>query len=219
MRDFPVFTTENGVGSLVLREIPYCGAAYITIQSSSNPTDFLNECVDFCRVVGAERIYANGDESLQAFPLYTTVIQMSAPWEIIPESNACLFPVTEQTVSRWKEVYNKRMKDVDNAAYMSDKAAADMLKRGDGYFIHREGELLGIGIASDDRIDCVATVVRGSGREVVGALIQALMCDRVVLDVASTNSRAIRLYESLGFVKTAEISRWYKIFDVSRKNT
>ena len=131
---------------------------------------------------------------------------------MIPETDACLFPVTETTLSKWQEIYNEKMKDIDNAAYMSDKAAEDMLKRGDGYFIHRERELLGIGIASDDRIDCVATVVRGSGREVVGALIQALMCDRVVLNVASTNSRAIRLYESLGFIKTAEISRWYKIF-------
>ena len=212
MRDFPMFTTENGVGSLVLKEIPYCGAAYITIQSSSNPTDFLNECVEFCRVVGAEHIYACGHENLQKFTLYTTVIQMSAPWEMIPETDACLFPVTEQTLNRWKEIYNERMKNVDNAAYMSDKAAKDMLKRGDGYFIHRDGELLGIGIASDDRIDCVVSVVPGMGREVVSALIRALMCDRVVLEVASTNFRAIRLYESLGFIKTAEISRWYKIF-------
>ena len=49
MRDLPMFTTENGVGSLVLKEIPYNGTAYITIHSSSFPTDFLKECADFCR--------------------------------------------------------------------------------------------------------------------------------------------------------------------------
>jgi len=31
------------------------------------------------------------------------------------------------------------------------------------------------------------------------------------LEVASTNERAIRLYERLGFVKTAELSRWYQV--------
>ena len=31
----------------------------------------------------------------------------------------------------------------------------------------------------------------------------------MALEVASTNARAIRLYEKLGFLKTAEVSRWY----------
>ena len=104
------------------------------------------------------------------------------------------------------------MQGVVNAAYMSDRLATDMLKRGDGYFIHKDRQLLGIGMASDDRIDCVASVVRGKGRDVVCALVHALMCDRVLLEVASTNHRAIKLYQSLGFIQTAEISRWYKIF-------
>ena len=78
--------------------------------------------------------------------------------------------------------------------------------------MHRDGELLGIGIAADEKIDCVATVKRGCGWEVVSALTHALISDRVILDVASTNHRAIRLYESLGFIKIAELSKWYKIF-------
>ena len=120
--------------------------------------------------------------------------------------------MTDQTVRRWREIYNEKMKHVDNAAYMSERDATEMCKRGDGYFVHTDGELLGIGIAADDRIACIASVKPGSGREVVCALKNALMCERVVLDVASTNLRAIRLYESLGFVQTAELSRWYKIF-------
>ena len=40
MRDFPMFTTENGVGSLVLREIPYRGVAYVTIRDASAPIAF-----------------------------------------------------------------------------------------------------------------------------------------------------------------------------------
>ena len=31
------------------------------------------------------------------------------------------------------------------------------------------------------------------------------------LEVASTNLRAIHLYEKLGFVKTAELTRWYRV--------
>lgn len=211
MRDFPVFTTENGVGSLVLREIPYRGIAYITIQDSLFPKEFLLECVDFCRAVGAERIYAAGHEILEQYPLYTTVVQMTGSLSLIEETDACLFPVTDQTLSRWREIYNQRMQDVDNASYMSELTAKELLKSGDAYFVHRNGELLGIGKASGDRIDCVASVKRGSGREVVNALAQGLLSEPIVLEVASTNQKAIQLYESMGFIKTSEISRWYKI--------
>ena len=48
MRNIPVFTTENGVGSLVLQEIPYTGNAYVRIHDSVMPEAFLRECVDFC---------------------------------------------------------------------------------------------------------------------------------------------------------------------------
>ena len=69
MRDFPVFTTENGVGSLSLKEIPYSGIAYVTIHDSSFPTEFLKECLDFCRAVGATKVYATGHETLEVYPL------------------------------------------------------------------------------------------------------------------------------------------------------
>ena len=219
MRDFPVFTTENGVGSLVLKEIPYSGIAYVTIHDSSFPTEFLAECVDFCRAVGAECVYAKGNKVVEDYPFHTSVLQMSAQAESIPETDTALFPVTEKTVARWREIYNEKMKGVDNASYMSEKAASELLCQGNGYFIHRDGELLGIGIASGDRIDCVASVRPGGGREVVSALTHGLCNERVILEVASTNQKAIRLYESLGFMKTAEVSRWHKIFELSRKNT
>ena len=46
MRDFPLFTTENGIGSITLKEVPYKGIAYIKIQSSLTPELF------FTRVCG-----------------------------------------------------------------------------------------------------------------------------------------------------------------------
>jgi hypothetical protein len=61
MQDFPMFTTEYGVASLFLREIPYRGRAHIKIQSSQDPEKLLEECVSFCRVCGAEWIDAAGD--------------------------------------------------------------------------------------------------------------------------------------------------------------
>lgn len=212
MRDFPMFTTECGVGSLVLKEIPYSGAAYITIHDASDPKGFLTECTDFCRAVGANHIYASGHDILQDYPFYTSVIKMTAPIGIFPETDTALFPVTDKTIVRWREIYNDKMKDIPNASYMSERDAKGLLEKGNGYFIHNHGELYGIGIASESTIQAVAAVIPGKGREVVLALLHALTDQQVELEVASENHRAIRLYESMGFSKIMELSRWYKIF-------
>ena len=211
MRDFPLFTTENGVGSLVLREIPYRGIAYITIRDSQVPQAFLEECTEFCKMAGAKEIYATGSAVLETYPLYTSVIRMSVDTALLPETNVSVFPVTEKTVNRWREIYNEKMKAVHNSSYMSERDSEQLLKESGAYFIHRDGLLIGIGKVTDNHIDCVASCVPGGGREVVAALMHVMSCDQVTLEVASTNLKAIRLYESLGFIPVTEVSRWYRI--------
>ena len=211
MKDFPLFTTEYGVASLVLREIPYREEAYVTIQDASEPELLLQECVSFCRMCGAEKIYAKGHEILESRPLHTAVLEMKCPRECIPDTDAALWPVQEKNLSEWREIYNRKVRAVPNGAWMTEADGKDMLIKGDGYFIHRDGVLLGIGRASGSMIDWVASLVPGGGREVVCALAHAVTEDTATLTVASTNEKAIRLYESMGFVKSREISRWYQV--------
>lgn len=211
MKDFPVFTTEYGVASLVLKEIPYQGAAYITLQDTLDPEKLLEECVSFCRVCGAEAVYATGHEILESYPVYTAMWEMCCAWESIPDTDAGLFPVVAPTLEQWREIYNEKVRKVPNGAWMTQADAKKMLAEGDGYFIHRDGELLGIGRAAGDTIDWVASVQPGAGREVVAALNHAVIADAVKLTVASANTKAVALYESLGFVRAREISRWYRV--------
>ena len=211
MQDMPMFTSEYGVASLFLREIPYTKRAHIKIQSSLEPEKLLEECVSFCRMCGAEWIDAAGHAYLENYPLITAILAMQCDIAGIPQTDACLFPVTEATVGKWLAIYNERMANVPNAAYMDGKDGRELLKTGDGYFIHRDGKLLGIGKASGDFIDTVITVEPGMGETVVRALAGALNCDTVRLWVASANERAIRLYERMGFVKTKELSRWHRV--------
>ena len=209
MRDIPVFTTEFGVASLVLKEIPYQGSAYITIQSSQTPEELLEECAGFCRACGAERIYATGHPWLEQKPLYTAVWEMRCPRSALPDTDAALWPVQASQLETWRQIYNEKVRKIPNAAWMSQMQGREMLQKGDGYFVHRGEQLLGIGRASGDRIDWVASVKPGAGREVVCALAHALTSDAVTLTVASENKKALRLYEELGFVPCKEISRWY----------
>ena len=94
---------------------------------------------------------------------------------------------------------------------MSAADAKKMLVRGDGYFVHRDGKLLGIGMAAGEKVDAVVSVVPGAGQDVLLALSHALFGERITLQVASENTRAIKLYEKLDFIKISEVSRWYKI--------
>lgn len=211
MRDFPVFTTENGAASLVLREIPYRGVAYITLQDTLNPKELLAECVDFCKIAGAEKVYATGHKYLEDYPVYTSVVKMQRSKDGLPESDAALFPVTEKTLEDWRSLYNDRMKAVPNASTMTREEGKQMLIKGGGYFVHKDGEMLGIGIARGDKIEAIASAKPGAGETVLLTLCSALFSENIVLEVASNNERAIQLYERMGFLKTEQLRTWYDV--------
>ena len=69
MKDFPVFTTDFGVSSLIFREVPYRQEAYICIHATEQPKELLEECIGFCRACGAEKIYAQNHEYLERYPV------------------------------------------------------------------------------------------------------------------------------------------------------
>lgn len=211
MKDIPVFDTENGVASLFLQEIPYRKRAHIKIRSSLEPEKFLDECIGFCRMCGAEWIDASGHDYLQNYPLITALNQMQCPKERIGQTEACLFPLTQETLGEWIAIYNERMGDVPNCAWIDEAQAKTMLADGDCYFVHENGALIGIGSASNGMLHTVAAVKRGMGETVVRALVSILDTDTVTLNVASENKKAIRLYEKMGFLKTKELTRWYRV--------
>lgn len=211
MRDIPVFTTEFGVASLVLKEIPYKKRAHITLQATQEPEKLLKECISFCRSCGAEQIYATGHACLEKYPLYTEMWLMTCNRETIADSDACLFPMTEKTMDRWVELHNQYMADVPNAAYLDRKDGQEFLQIGDCYFVHKDGKLLGIGKAAEDYIDIVIATERGMGETVVRTLCGALCKDVIRIAVASTNTRAVRLYERMGFMPANMSKRWYKV--------
>ncbi len=211
MKNIPLFSTELGVASLILREIPYTGKAYVRLQDSQTPEAFLQECADFCRGAGAELVYATGAQVPESYPPHTVMLRLCCPRCSLPDTQAALFPVTEGTVETFREIFNRRMASVPNSAWMTREDGAAMVEKGDGYFIHTGDTLLGIGRASGGMLDAVASVARGGGRESVLALAHAITEDTMSLIAASTNVRAMRLYESLGFQPVQEIARWHQI--------
>lgn len=211
MKDFPVFPTQHGAASLILKEIPYRGEAYIQIQSTQEPEALLEECVHFCVACGAERVYAAGHDILEtSYPLHTSIYRMTGTIQLHEEEIPSMFPVTEQTAERWRECYNQRMKDVDNAATLENRDTPDIVQ-GNAYFIHRNGTLLGIGWIEGNKLRAIASMQPGAGEALCHAMQSLIPQQQMTLEVASTNQKAIALYERLGIIKVEELSRWYQV--------
>ena len=211
MKDFPVFTTEYGVASLILREVPYRQEAYIHIQASREPGELLKECVSFCRMVGAEKIFARGHEYLESYPLHCVIYEMRGQASVDEAQVEHLWPVTEQTVGKWRTMMNERMAPVDNAGTLESRNEKDIVGSGGAYFVHRDGELLGGGWIINGELLQVASFQPGAGERVMHTLMSTMPGQELKLDVVSTNAKAIRLYEKLGFIRTKELRRWYRV--------
>ena len=213
MRDFSFFTTEYGVASLILKEIPYRKQAYIRILDVQEDSfdEYLTECVSFCRMCGAEQIFAEGHEQLSKYPVYTAVNRMQGTIPFDPEKTASLFPVTEKTVSRWRGLYNEAMRNVDNAGTLEARDEKQILAGGGAYFVHEDSDLLGIFWLEDTKLLAMAAVKPGAGERVMNSLMSLIGESSMTLEVASTNFRAIRLYEKLGFIPVKEVSCWYDV--------
>ena len=214
MKDIPMFTTEYGGASLMLREIPYRQEAYIRIQAvqPGSLRDLLAECSSFCRMVGAEKIYAADYEGLAEFPLHTSIYQMRGTAWVDPQLMENLFPVTDTTVSQWRQLYNERMKGVDCAATQTAFDERNIVDSGGAYFVHRTGELLGIGWMKGQQLLAVCSKVPGAGERVMHTLMSLIEGVEMELEVASTNEKAIRLYQKLGFIQTRELTVWRRVF-------
>ncbi len=210
MRDIPFFTTDNGVASIALQQIPYTGRANITILSSDNFLPFLVECVAFCKMAGAEAVYASGDDRLSCFPIYTQIWKMQMP---IPQDvmAASLFPVTQDHLRSWLEIYNRGMKAVRNAAYLDKSSGSRLLNDGTAYFVHKDGVLLGIGIVSGDTVQAIVSCKKGAGAAVMNTLCGCVTGDTVFVQVAAENVPAVKLYERMGFIRCGIASIWYDV--------
>ena len=210
MRDFPVFTTEYGVASLALKEVPYRQEAYITIQSALQPEELLKECISFCRMVGAESIFARGDVCAEAYPLHCAIYEMRGQVDVDKEKLANLWPVTKETIGKWRQFLNEKLRPIDNAGTLESGDEEDILKQGGAYFVHADGELLGTGWLAEDELKLIAAVP-GAGERVFHSLLSVNSPESLRLEVASTNERAILFYEKMGLVKTAELRRWHRV--------
>ena len=211
MKDMPMFTTKNGIASLTLREIPYSAKAYIRIQTAVDSKSLLEECMDFCRAVGAREVFATGDMFLAQYPVHSQIMQMVACKQCLEATTAQAVPLTASKMATFREIYNRKMAAVPNAAYMTLQDADKLLADREGFFVEEKGKILGIGIAGEGTVKMLAATVPGAGKAVLCALAATLSEQEIFLEVATQNRKAMVLYERLGFQIREYVATWYKI--------
>ena len=211
MKDIPVFETQYGVASLGLNEIPYRQEAYIQIRQAmpGMVSQLLGECADFCRACGAMRIYWSG-ETCDQEPVLQLLKMTGTAW-VDQTKLESLFPVTEQTVEQWRKIYNDRMKNVPQSRTLSFAQEKEIVQSGGAYFVHREGTLLGIGWLEDTHLLAIASVQPGAGERVAHTIMSLTEGAQMTLEVMSCNTRAISLYQRLGFLTTGIVRQWYEL--------
>lgn len=211
MKNIPAFTSSGGVASLVLEEIPYKKEAYIRIHNVYDFEILIADCISFCKAVGAEKIYASGAVPPNRYLIHTEIWMLSADRCQLPITDAKLVPVTENTLVNWIEIYNRKMRNVHNAATMNQTKCVKLLETEDVYFVYKSNVQIGICKGKNGVIDVIASTTIGGGADVVLAMCSAFSVPDIHVQVASTNAKALNLYNKLGFSKVETISVWYKV--------
>lgn len=209
MRNIPFFTTENGVATLVLKEIPYKGEGYILVHGANKMEALLAECAELLRACGANRIFARGEGLSENLPVHAAVWKMTAEKALLPQTKAVLVPLTRETGARYRQLMNQKMRGVPCASTMEQRDLDALLQRGGGYFVREGDKTIGAGQVAGNEISLLASTAIGKGAAVVCALASGIAAPEIKVRVALENEKALALYKRLGFQMEELVEIWH----------
>ena len=219
MNNIPVFTGQGGTATLILREIPISGKAYVLLRTvlPGQAENLAAECASFCKMCGAEEIFASwedGDLSFlpHAYDIYWLHVEKSA----LPEGKPVqLVPMTPENDAIYQRIYNRCFYHVSHAASYDRGQIARIYREGQKAFLaldERERPY-GIGELHGDELAAIAVLpkYRGRGMDLAISLLHLCPGEDLHITVASDNDAAMRLYEKLGFHLFGVESKWFRV--------
>ena len=215
MKDIPVFTGAHGIATLVLKEIPWSGCGYVIVRSVwTDAAAFLEECLGFCRACGAEQVYASWElADLPAEHAYDMIELQMKKSELPKGEPVELQELTKENSETFLQVYHTCFRQVPNAASYGKKDTARLLGEDTAYLVCKDGVCAAVAEISKTGLEAVAVLpeYRGLGYALTRTVLEMVPSVTLKLKTASTNARALRLYERLGFRQTQVLSRWWKL--------
>ena len=204
MKDIPIFTATNGMASLILREIPYRREAYVHVRAVFTRLEFLlRECAAFCRMAGAERVFASGVEDFSHYPLHARLMEREIAKEALPSVEAKAIPTEDE---RWLACYREAFRNVPVARTLEHMEHC--------YWIMEQDVPIGFGQIHEGTLHSVGALQKGAGARCVCALAATDSAPSIRLLCAMENQPAMRLYDHLGFSHGAIKETWYEITDL-----
>lgn len=216
MNNIPVFLSQWGTATLILREIPYKKTAYILLRTVADLDLLVQECAAFCRECGAEDCFVSAADStavLPGEPAYA-LLRMTAEKAALPrlESPFTLEPLGPDNGDLYISLYNRCFRAVSNAATYDRKELQRVWRmEQQGFIAYLEDTPCGMGELHGNELAAVGLLpeYRGKGKFLTLALLDRCPGPELSLTVVSDNTRALALYGKLGFQTERIVSKWY----------
>lgn len=216
MKNIPLFTSSFGLATLILREIPWSGRAYVLVREVwGDAAALLDECRGFCRAAGAGEVYAawaEGFETLPAAHAYD-MLAMSCQKAALPVGTLPLVPLSRENAGAYLDIYGRCFRDVPGAASYDRKSLEPLYDEELAWLVPVEGGYGAIAEISKTGLEGIAVLPehRGLGYPLAATVLQMVPNSTVHLKVASTNHRALMLYRRLGFTESGLARPWYQL--------
>lgn len=217
MKDIPIFTGQYGIGSLILREIPYKQCAYVLVRSAreGHMADFLEECSGFCRAAGAEWVLASAPEPLSFLPHVHDMLEYACRRDQLPPPMrpVDLEPLCDDNAERYREIYNDLFRAIPNAATCTPEDLRRLREKSRAFLAKVGGETAGICQWTGSELNTIGVLpnFRGLGHRLALTAFGQMEGEVITLRVSSSNGPALRLYQKLGFDRTQVLSSWYAL--------
>lgn len=221
MQNIPVFLSQGGTATLILKEIPHRGRAYILLRSllPGGLPALLEECGGFCRGCGAKEVLVSpGDTGLQPeLPHAYDIYCLHIPKNRLPAPGPglSLMPISLENDPIYQRIYNTCFREVSHALTYDRAQIQRIYRSGHQGFLALDssGLPLGMGELHGNELAAVGLLPehrgRGLGRILTLALLARCPGPELTLTVVSDNTSALELYDRLGFTVCGTESRWY----------
>ena len=219
MNNIPVFTAQGGTATLILREIPISGKAYILLRTvlPGMEEHLVAECASFCRLCGAEQIFASwADGELPFLPPAYDIYLLHVSKSALPEGKPVqLIPMTPENDAIYQRIYNRCFSHVSHALSYDRGQIARIYREGQKAFLalDEKDRPYGIGELHGDELAAIAVLpkYRGTGMDLAISLLRLCPGEDLKVTVASDNEAAMHLYEKRGFHLFGVESKWFRV--------
>lgn len=217
MQNIPMFTGIHGMATLILKEIPVSGLAYVLVRSvwKDNLAGLLAEAGDFCRAAGAETVYASWeDRDLPAEHAYD-VLELTMDRENLPPppEPVVLMPLTDRNSRDYLTVYNGCFARMPGHASYGPKDMQRLQGKNLAFLVYRDGLPAAVAELGDNQLEGLGVLpaFRGLGYPLALTVLARLPGPVLSLRVVSTNDRALSLYRRIGFGGDRVVSRVWRL--------